>query len=84
MKKEDMIPNLIEEEKSCLPVRGGNYVSEELEENSYLPRRGGNYVSEETRAKEEVDFLQEKLSRRNCSFDFDCNCNCDCNSCNDF
>lgn len=36
MKKENLIPTLIEEDKTSLPTRGGNYVSEESKTQAKL------------------------------------------------
>lgn len=62
MKNEKLIPSLIEEDKTSLPKRGGNYVSSEAEAKKEL---------EQARKK-----LRECNCNCNCNCDCDCyDCN---------
>ena len=63
MKNEKLIPSLIEEDKTSLPRRGGNYVSEETKE----------------KAKFEQIQKKLRECNCNCNCDCDCDysdCNC--------
>lgn len=63
MKNEKLIPSLIEEDKTSLPKRGGNYVSEESKEKARFER-----------AQKKL-----RECNCNCDCDCDCDCHdCNC------
>lgn len=76
MKKEDLIPSLLQEDTEQLPKRGGRYISS-MEKI---------IAEKEADSKLALEHLEEKIEklRRNyhCNCNCDCNCDCDCHDCN--